>query len=65
MELPDTGTFVVGLVVSTCSAIVVFAHAERHGNRHPTAWGVAAFVFALVGVLVYFGRYLLTQRRLR
>jgi drug/metabolite transporter (DMT)-like permease len=65
VELPGTGTFVVGLLVSTFSAVLVFAHAERHGNRHPTAWGVAAFLFALLGVLVYFGRYLLTQRRAR
>ena len=63
MELPDAGTFLVALAVSVCSSVLVFAHAERHGNRHATAWGVAAFVFAVVGVLVYFGRYLLTQRR--
>jgi hypothetical protein len=63
MELPDAGTFLVGLVVSVCSSVLVFAHAERHGNRHATAWGVAAFLLALVGVLVYFGRFMLTQRR--
>jgi hypothetical protein len=65
MGVPGVGAFVVGLAISICSAVLVFAHAERHGNRHPTAWGVAAFVFALAGVLVYFGRYMLTQRRAR
>jgi drug/metabolite transporter (DMT)-like permease len=65
MELPSTGAFLVALVVSISSSLLVFAHAERHGNRRATAWGVAAFVFALMGVVVYFGRYLWTQRRTR
>ena len=50
MELPGAGTFIVGLVVSVASSVVVFSHADRHGSRHPTAWGVTAFLFALVGV---------------
>ena len=65
MELPGAGTFIVGLAVSIFSSVLVFAHAERHGSRHPTAWGVTAFVFALVGVVVYFGHHLLTKRRVR
>ena len=62
MELPGAGAFIVGLAVSICSSVLVFAHAERHGSRHPTAWGVVAFVFALGGVLVYFGHHLMRRR---
>jgi hypothetical protein len=35
----------------------VFIHAERHGSRHATAWGVATFLAAGVTVPVYFIRY--------
>ena len=62
MDLPGAGTFIVGLVVSVASSVIVFAHADRHGSRHPTAWGVTAFLFALVGVLAYFGHYVLARR---
>ena len=62
MELPSPGAFVVALAVSISAAVLVFAHAERHGSRHPTAWGIVGFAFALVGVGVYFGHYLWTRR---
>jgi hypothetical protein len=65
LQLPDAGTFVFALVVSVALSLLVFSHAQRHGNRHATAWGIVAFLFAALGVLVYFGRFLWTQRRLR
>ena len=40
-----------------------FAHAERHGSSHSTAWGVGAFLFAALVVPVYFGQYWLRARR--
>ena len=41
----------------------VFAHASRHGSRHATAWGVAAFLLAGVAVPVYFIRHWARGRR--
>jgi hypothetical protein len=37
-------------------------HASKHGNRHATAWGVAAFLAAGIAVPVYFIRYWLRRR---
>jgi hypothetical protein len=41
----------------------VFRHAERHGSRHATAWGVFAFLFAGIVVPFYFIRYAVLARR--
>ena len=58
----STPQFVFALVVSTLLALLVFGHAERHGSRHATAWGVAAFFFGVFAAAVYFGRYYLRRR---
>ncbi len=57
------GEFFVALAVATGAAVLVFWHAERHGARRATAWGVAAFLFAAVVVPLYFLRYWLRARR--
>jgi hypothetical protein len=62
MELPSPGAFIAGLVVGVVAAMVVFGHADRHGNRHATAWGVLSF-FVPAAALVYFGRVWLRGRR--
>ncbi len=43
--------------------LLVFMHAQRHGSKHATAWGVAAFLAAGIVVPVYFVRYWLLRRR--
>jgi hypothetical protein len=58
----STESFVFALVVSTAMALLVFGHADRHGNRHATAWGIAAFFFGVLGAAVYFARYYLRRR---
>jgi hypothetical protein len=63
LELPSPGAFFVALVVSVSCSVLVYAHAERNGSRHPTAWGIVGFAFALAGVAVYFGHHLWTRRR--
>jgi hypothetical protein len=63
LELPSPGAFFVALVVSVSCSVLVYAHAERNGSRHPTAWGIVGFAFALAGVAVYFGHHFLTRRR--
>jgi hypothetical protein len=63
VELPSPAAFFVALVVSISCSLLVYAHAERNGSRHPTAWGIVGFAFALAGVAVYFGHYFWTRRR--
>ncbi len=58
----STAQFVFALVVSTLTALLVFWHADRHGNRHATAWGVVAFFFGVLAAAVYFSRYYLRRR---
>ena len=57
-----TAEFVFALVLATVLSLLVFRHAERHGNRRATAWGVVTFFFGVFAVAVYFARYYLRQR---
>lgn len=62
MERPDTFTFLLAVALAAAVSMAVYAHAERHGSKHPTAWGIAAFLMAGVVVPVYFLRYWLRRR---
>ena len=55
------GEILVGIVVMAALSLLVFSHATKHGSRHPTAWGIAAFFWP--GFVFYFVRYWLTRRR--
>ena len=57
-----TAEFVFALVLATVLSLLVFRHAERHGNQRATAWGVVTFFFGVFAVAVYFARYYLRQR---
>ena len=57
------GQFLLVLVISAAVSMVVFAHADKHGNRHATAWGIATFLALGVAVPLYFIRYWLRTRR--
>jgi hypothetical protein len=57
------GQFFFVLVVSAAASLAVFAHADKRGNRHATAWGVATFLALGVAVPLYFIRYWLRNRR--
>jgi len=52
-------------VIASAVSLGTFAHADRHGSSHATAWGVGAFLLAAVVVPVYFGQYWLRARRSR
>ena len=60
----DPVTFLIAVALAAAISTGVFLHATKHGSRHPTAWGVAAFLAAGVAVPVYFIRYW-TRRRAR
>jgi hypothetical protein len=57
------GQFLLVLVLSAAASMAVFAHADRHGSRHATAWGIATFLALGVAVPLYFIRYWLRTRR--
>ena len=65
MRLEDLsfGEFLFVVALAAVASTAVFAHANRHGNKHATAWGVATFLAAGVAVPLYFIRYWLTKRR--
>jgi hypothetical protein len=50
-------TFLLALALASLISMGVFAHANRHGSKHATAWGVAAFLAAGIVVPIYFIRY--------
>ncbi|HKY12897.1 MAG TPA: hypothetical protein VJL85_06125 [Gaiellaceae bacterium] len=57
------GQFLVALILSAAVSMAVFAHADRRGNRHATAWGVATFLALGIAVPLYFIRYWARTRR--
>jgi hypothetical protein len=65
MALEDLtfGEFLLVVALAAVASTAVFAHANKHGNKHATAWGVATFLLAAVAVPLYFARYWLRRRR--
>jgi len=53
----------IAVTIAGAISMGTFAHADRHGSTHATAWGVGAFLAAGVVVPVYFIRYWLRKRR--
>jgi hypothetical protein len=56
------GEFFLALLLAVALSMWIYWHASRHGSRHATAWGIAAF-FCWITVPVYFLHYLMTRRR--
>ena len=57
------GAFLFAVAIAAACSLLVFRHADRHGSKHATAWGVGAFLLAGVVVPLYFLRYWLRTRR--
>jgi len=55
--------FLVAVSIAAAFSMATFAHADRHGSAHATAWGVGAFLAAGLVVPVYFVRFWLRKRR--
>ena len=60
---PDPVTFVLAVALAAAMSMGVFAHATKHGSRHPTAWGIATFLAAGIAVPIYFLRFWIGRRR--
>ena len=56
------GAFILGVAIAAGLAMAVFSHANKRGNRHATAWGIATFLFAAIVVPVYLIRHWLSTR---
>ena len=41
----------------------IFWHADKHGSKHATAWGVCTFLLAGLVVPAYFVHYYYEKRR--
>jgi len=62
MSQPSPAVFLFGLALAVGLSLLVFSHAQRHGSRRATAWGVGAFLFAGLVVPVYFIRFWLRRK---
>ncbi len=65
MVKPSTTDFFIALAVWTICALAVFRHAERHGSRHATAWGISVFLVFLLALPLYIVYSLWSRRRAR
>lgn len=55
--------FFLAVAIAAGISMATFAHADRHGSTHATAWGIGAFLAAGVVVPVYIVRVWLGRRR--
>jgi uncharacterized membrane protein len=53
----------IAIAIAGAISILVFWHADRHGSKHTTLWGVGTFLMAGVVAPVYVVQYLLKRRR--
>ncbi len=56
------GEFLFVTALAAAASMAVFAHADKHGNKRATAWGIATFLALGVAVPLYFIRYWLRTR---
>jgi hypothetical protein len=62
---PTTAQLVISVVIAAVAGELVWFHADRHGSRHPMAWGLSVFFFLGVALPVYAIRYYRRRRRRR
>jgi xanthine/uracil permease len=57
------GQFLIAVLLAAGVSTWVYWHASKHGSRHPTAWGVATFLFVGLVLPLYLITYYVTRRR--
>jgi hypothetical protein len=55
--------FLVAFTVATVAGIAVFLHADKHGSRHTTAWGIGVFLFMGLVLPIYVIHVVRARRR--
>jgi membrane protein implicated in regulation of membrane protease activity len=53
-----TPEFLVAWALAGGAAVAVYLHANRHGVRHPTAWGAGVFLALAIALPLYVIHYL-------
>ena len=59
MPVPE---FLIAVAIAAGISMATFAHADKHGSTHATAWGVGAFLAAGIVVPIYVVRVWLRKR---
>jgi len=59
----DTTTFLVAWALGGAASIAVFLHANKHGSRHATAWGVGVFLFFGLVAPIYVIHHRIARRK--
>jgi quinol-cytochrome oxidoreductase complex cytochrome b subunit len=59
---PAPVNFVIAVVLAAGLAMLVFRHADRHGSRHATAWGLFTVLAALIAIPLYALNYWIGKR---
>jgi drug/metabolite transporter (DMT)-like permease len=59
---PSPVNFAIAVILAAGLAMLIFRHADRHGNRHATAWGVFTFLAALIAIPLYLLNYWIGKR---
>jgi hypothetical protein len=49
----STANIVFAWAIATLAAVGVFTHANKHGTKHATAWGIGTFLFLIVVLPAY------------
>jgi hypothetical protein len=60
---PSFLDFLIAVVLAAGLALLVFRHADRHGSRHATAWGLCTFLAAAITIPAYLITYWLSRNR--
>ena len=60
MPFPE---FLIAIAIAVGISMATFAHADKNGSPHATAWGVGAFLAAGVVVPIYLIRFWLRKRQ--
>jgi drug/metabolite transporter (DMT)-like permease len=59
---PSPVNFAIAVILAAGLAMLIFRHADRHGNRHATAWGLFTFLAALIAIPLYVLNYWMGKR---
>jgi hypothetical protein len=59
----STAQFIAAYAIATVAGVAVFLHADRHGSRHTTAWGIGVFLFLGLVLPIYVIHVLRARRR--
>jgi hypothetical protein len=55
--------FLIAVVLAAGLAMLIFRHADKHGSRHPTAWGIFTFLAALITIPLHPLNYWFSKTR--